>query len=195
MKTIVRKRSASKATTLHKQLVEIKATEIMADLKNTIKGLTSLGKQQVLDYLLLAIQQETPTTDKQRKLAMWQDSLNNELGNMLGQHQRMFPQSMSAAAKKILVDVDEFMATNDLLDLTTGETKVMYNLLAKILVNQAVIVSARIRIPLSMKLVLQTTIPVVSLFDSFFPGYIKAKLVKQILLVGIGGVQHDDDED
>lgn len=195
MKTIVRKRSASKVTVLHKQVVEIKATEIMADMKTTIKGLSLLGKQQLLDFILLEIQQETPTSDEQRKLDMWQDSLNTELGNMLGQHQRLFPHGMSGAARKVLADVESFILANELIGLTTAENKVMYNLLAKILVNHAAIVSARVRIPLSMKLVLQTTTPVVSLFENHFPGYVKAKLIRQILLASVKGVQQDSEID
>jgi hypothetical protein len=56
-------------------------------------------------------------------------------------------------------------------------------------------VSARAKIPLSMKLVLQTTTPLVSLFDNHYPGYVKAGLVKQILLAARTGIIGKDDSD
>jgi hypothetical protein len=116
---------------------------------------------------------------------------------MLGQTQRMFPHVYTTQAKKLLQDVTEFMKANELDTLKTEEVKMMYNLLAKILVTHAHTVSIRVRIPLSMKLVLQTTTPIVSLFDNHFPGYIKAKLIKQVLLAGKSGINkwRDTEED
>jgi hypothetical protein len=46
-----------------------------------------------------------------------------------------------------------------------------------------------------MKLVLQTQTPILSLFDNHFPGYVKAKLIKQILFAGLSGINHNDDKD
>jgi hypothetical protein len=153
-------------------------------LKQVIAGFDSQTRQELFDYLLLLRQQDTnkTTTEQERGLNMLSDSLNNALGDMLGNYHHIFPLTLKSQLKKVFKDVIDFMSENDLDNLKTEETKAMFNILAKILVKHASGVSAQVRIPLSMKLVLQTTTPIVSLFDNFFPGYVKAKLVKQILL-------------
>jgi len=165
-------------------------------LKNTVKNLSEKDRQVLLDYLLLLRQSEKPTSDQERKLNMWTNSLSLALSQMLGQTHHIFPPPLLTQAKKILKDVNEFMTSNDLGDLKTAETKSMYNLLAKILVNHASMVSAKARIPLSMKLVVQTTTPVVSLFDNFFPGYVKSRLIRQVMFAATSGITaHEDDDD
>lgn len=169
--------------------------EYFMELKKQIKELPDTQQQELLDYILLLRVEGKTTSDQDRKLSMWCDSLNTELGNMLGQTQRVFPQVHTTQAKKLLKDVTEFLSVNDLGNLKTEEVKLMYNLLAKILVNSASVISTRARIPLSMKLVLQTTTPVVSLFDNHFPGYVKAKLIRQILFAGKNGITREQDYD
>ncbi|HUW47103.1 MAG TPA: hypothetical protein VMW50_15105 [Dehalococcoidia bacterium] len=164
-------------------------------LKNTVKNLSEKDRQVLLDYLLLLRQSEKPTSDQERKLNMWTNSLSLALSQMLGQTHHIFPPPLLTQARKILKDVTEFMSSNDLGNLHTAETKSMYNVLARILVSHAAVVSAKARIPLSMKLVLQTTTPVVSLFDNYFPGYVKAKLLKQVLIAAGSGITTHDDED
>ncbi len=185
------------ANALANKLHDIKSIEIMADLKSTIRQLNSAGQQHILDFILLLRQEQTnkTTPDQDRKLAMWCDSLNLALSNILGQTHNAFSPVLLPQAKKILKDVTEFLSVNDLGDMKTTEVKVMYNLLAKILVNHASGVSANIKIPLSMKLVLQTQTPILSLFDNFFPGYVKAKLVRQILMAGKNPQIVDRDDD
>ena len=166
-------------------------------LKQVIAGFDLQTRQELFDYLLLLRQQDTnkTTSDQDRKTAMWCDSLNLALSNILGQTHNAFSPVLLPQAKKILKDVTEFLSVNGLGDMKTTEVKVMYNLLAKILVNHASGVSANIKIPLSMKLVLQTQTPILSLFDNFFPGYVKAKLVRQILMAGKNPQIVDRDDD
>jgi len=178
-----------------KETVSVVSVELDS-IKMSVTKLSEKDRQSLLDYLLLLRQDEKPTSDQERKLAMWTDSLNLALSKMLGQTHRIFPHVLLPQARKILKDVTAFMKENDLGNLKTGETKAMYNLLAKILVNYASIVSAKARIPLSMKLVVQTTTPVVSLFDNHFPGYVKSKLIMQVLIASTSGITgHNDDED
>jgi hypothetical protein len=167
----------------------------LSQLKYQIKALSEKDRQELFDYLLLLQQEQKPTSDSERKLNMWTDSLNIALTQILGNTHSIFPPVLLPQAKKILKDVTEFLSVNGLGDMKTTEVKVMYNLLAKILVNHASGVSANIRIPLSMKLVLQTQTPILSLFDNHFPGYVKAKLIKQILFAGLSGITHDSEED
>ena len=164
-------------------------------LKISVKNLSGKDRQMLLDYILLLKQNEKPTSDQERKFAMWTDSLNLALTQMLGQTHSIFPHSLITQAKKILKDVTDFMSENDLANLQTGETKAMYNLLAKLLVNHASMVSAKARIPLSMKLVLQTTTPVVAIFDNHFPGYVKGKLIKQVLFASARGITEEPDDE
>jgi len=166
------------------------------DLKNSVRNLSEKDRQVLLDFILMLRQDQKMSSEQERKLAMWTDSLSLALSKMLGQTHHIFPPPLLTQAKKILKDVNEFMTSNDLGDLKTAETKSMYNLLAKILVNHASMVSAKARIPLSMKLVVQTTTPVVSLFDNFFPGYVKSRLIRQVMFAATSGITgHNDDED
>lgn len=175
--------------------IKTEAGSSLQVIKNLLCTLSSSELEEALNHLLLLRKDKQPTTELQRKLLMWQDSLNTELGHVLGQRERMFPQPMVPKSKKLLKDVEEFLEVAGLASLRTEETKRIYNLLAKILVNHAAAISSRIKIPLSMRLVLQTTTSLVALFDNHFPNYVKSGLVGKILIQAHAGITVDTEKD
>ena len=165
-------------------------------LKTELSGLSETTRQELLDFLALLKNQKKDTPDFQRKIAMWTDSLNIALGKALGNKLTTFPPVMNAPAKKLLKEVQDFMIECKLENLSTPESKVMFNMLAKMLVAHAAGVSSKVKIPLTMKLVLQTTTPLIALFDNIYPGYVKSGLVGKILFASSNSIIiHDDDEE
>ena len=164
-------------------------------LKNIVKGLDSDTQQQLLDFLLLEKNNREPSSDQQRKLNMFTDSLATELGRSLGNSTRIFPLPFLGQARRMLKDVDALMDDLKMSNLKTADTKVMYNLIARVLVHQAHVVSAKVKVPVSMKLVLQTTTPLHSLIDNHFPNYLKSGLMSVVLTSARNGIQQNDDDD
>lgn len=190
------KKSITRHTrSVYKLPVKLQVKSVMSELKVTLQDLSASEQQELLDYLVLLKQQKKDTPDTQRKIAMWCDSLNTELGKALGNKITFFPPVLNASAKKFLKEAQDFMIQCKLENLSTQDSKVMFNLLARMLVSHAASVSAKVKIPLTMKLVLQTTSPLVSIFDSSYPGYVQSGLVQKILLAGHSSIITHDDED
>jgi hypothetical protein len=165
------------------------------ECKQIFTALNSDTQQQLLDYMLLIRQQQKLTSSQERKLNMWTDSLATELGRSLGQSNRMFPLPLLSGAKSMFKQVEILMKDINMQDLNTPNTKAMYNMIARVLVHQASVVSAKAKIPVSMKLVLQTTTPIAALIDNHFPGYIQSGLMKMVMTqMKNGHVEDTEDE-
>jgi hypothetical protein len=194
----VSKTIARHARSVYKLPAKLQVKDIsIADIKFNIQDLSADKQQELLDFLLLLRQQKKDTPDAQRNLLMWCDSLNAELGKTLGNKLTFFPPALNPQAKKFLKEVSDFSTQCDLEIKNTKDSKVLYNLMATVMVSHATVISAKIKIPLTMKLVLQTTSPLVSLFDNLFPGYVKSGLVKKVLFARQSSIimHGDDDED
>jgi adenylylsulfate kinase-like enzyme len=106
-----------------------------------------------------------------------------------------FPPALRPQAKKFLKEVTDFAAQCNLEIKNTQDSKALYSLMAEVMVRHSVGISAKIKIPLTMKLVLQTTSPLVSLFDNLFPNYVRSGLVKTVFLASKKGKVPDEEVD
>lgn len=152
-------------------------------------------QQALLDFLALERTNRSITTLQERKLNMFTDSLAQELGKSLGQSSRIYPLALLPQAKKMFRDAEALLKDLDLEHFAMPETKAMYNVLAKVLVHHAHKVSAKAKIPVNMKLVLQTTTPLHALLDEHFPGYIKAGVMKIVFEKAKNGFVEDTEDD
>lgn len=164
-------------------------------LKVWLLKLSETEQQELLDFLLLHRQQRKFTSPQERKLNMFTDSLSTELGKALGQSNRMFPLPMLSEAKKKFKEVEALMIDLGMQDLKIPDTKAMYGIVARVLVQHALMVSNKIKIPVSMKLVLQTTTPLHALIDTVFPGYIQSGLMLVVLKQVHAGITVDGEDD
>jgi hypothetical protein len=164
-------------------------------VKLLVATLCEEDQQSLLDHLALQRVVKKNTTQQERKFNLFTDSLASELGESLGQSSRLFPLPLLSQAKKMYKSVEVFMKDINMDDSNVKETKIMYNVIARTMVLHAHAVSAKAKIPVSMKLVLQTTVTIHSLLDNNFPGYIKAGLLSAIVKQHqIGYVEERDDE-
>ena len=166
----------------------------LEEQKKVLRGLDLTVQKMLLDYLLLLVREneQRNSSRQDRNFNLWQDSLCIGLRKVLG---RSFPILVGVGAKRHHGEIEEFLIESGLKDLKLGERKVCYNIFAKILIEQAVGISARARIPLTMKLVLQSTTPFVSLFDNHFPGYAQAGMVRKIILHNSQGIIDTDTDE
>ncbi len=164
-------------------------------LKSAVRALNTDVQKELLDFIAMQLQNKKQNSAQDRKLNLFTNALSTELGKALGQSNRLFPLPLITNAKKMFKDVEVLMNDLKMTDLNTQDTAVMYGVLARVLVQQAETVSARAKIPLSMKLVLQTTTPLHALVDINFPGYIRAGLMMSVVIAKKSGISSEDDED
>ena len=152
-------------------------------------------QQALLDFLALEKINRGITSYQERRLNAFTDSLANELGKSLGQSHRVFPLPLQAQGKKMWKDAEALLKDLQMDAFALPETKAMYNVIAMALVHHAQMVSTKVKIPVNMKLVLQTTTPLHALLDNHFPGYIKAGVMSMVFQQAKNGFVEDSEDD
>ena len=140
-------------------------------------------------------QNKKSTTQQERQFNLFMDSLVQELGTLLGQSTRIFPLPQLPQAKKVFREVEQFLVDCKMQELDNKHRKVLYNIIASVLVKYAHDVSLKAKIPVNMKLVLQTTTPIGALVDNFYPGYVKAGVMLILLKQAMQGYQLEADDE
>jgi hypothetical protein len=169
----------------------------VSELKKCVGALNETSQQELLDFLLLQKMNRKQTSDQDRKLAMLMDSLTVELGKLLGNSNRVFPLPQLPDVRKMFKQVEALMLDLKMSECDVRDTKAMYNVVARVLVQHASVVSNKAKIPVTMKLVLQTNTTLHALLDNSFPGYLQAGLMRSVLNASRDGIVSDgeDDED
>ena len=196
-KTTSKKSSSDKKLPAHFDSVGVSGKILdLESLKLLLVSLNESTQQNLLDFLLLQKMNRKTSSVTERKINMWTDSLAVELGISLGKSDRIFPLPLIGAAKRLFKEAEELLIDLKMSDLNTTDTKVMYNVIARVLVVYAHSVSSKAGIPVNMKLVLQTTTPIHSLIDNHYPNYIQSGLMSVVLKsakMGITKLEVDDD--
>lgn len=156
--------------------------------KNEVSELLSLAhklsptqRQELLDHLALSAQ--TPhraDAGQDRDVEMWSQALARGLQHALGASDGVPGGSMlfrrlvaPATAWKPIAD---FLTTSKIGDLTVAERQAAFDLLAELVVTQALKIARRSGAPISPKFVVNCTSNIAGVFDSAFPGYLEAGL-------------------
>lgn len=164
-------------------------------VKLLVATLSAEDQQALLDHLALSKRNCGISSQQERKLNLFTDSLAQELGKHLGQSSRVFPLPLLPQAKKMFKDVERLMLDLKLDNLNTKGTKAFYNVLASVLVQYAQTISNKANIPVNMKLILQTTTPLHALLDNQFPSYIRAGLMSLVIQQAQSGNVEDNEDD
>jgi hypothetical protein len=163
----------------------------VGELKKCVAALNETSQQELLDFLLLQKMNRKQTSDQDRKLAMLMDSLTTELGKLLGNSNRVFPLPQLPDVRKMFRQVEALMLDLKMSECNIQDTKAFYNVIARVLILHANAVSTSAKIPVTMKLVLQTNTTLHALLDNNFPNYMAAGLMKAVLNASRNGIVND----
>lgn len=137
-------------------------------------------RKQIFDYLLL-LSQET-TGEAERSLSIWNECCYSQLSVLVPGLPPVRPGTrLYPALKESHKQVEDFISATGFGSLTTAERKTLYLTLASLLVYRARHLASKTTAPLGMRLVLQSSADLPSLFDAAFPGYLRSGLGRRIL--------------
>lgn len=160
---------------------EITSGEVVEDWKKALRGLPRKTQKQLLDYLLLLTQEDAK--DHDRDLEMWKSSCATKLERLLpGTSDHVAKGTrLHALLKESYGFLSAFMDRASFGPLTVLERKVVYEMLATLLVARAKHLSSKTTAPLSLRLTFQCSADLPGLFDAAFPGYLEAGLARRVL--------------
>lgn len=146
-------------------------------LLGQIESLSEKERKELLARLSLAA--ISKGTDRDRDVEMWSGALYSALERELG------PSGVpgTAVIKKLVRSgevwkpIEEFMQTSKLMNLPVVKRQAVYNLLAKLVVEDSRDFCAYMAIPFGVKTTVNRSSNIAGTFDKAFPGYIKAGLV------------------
>lgn len=160
-------------------------------VKELCRGMDVRQRKEVRDYIsyLDKEQRQAKITDSrngqalERDEGMWSDSVEAILAEALGSSTNF--RNKSPAILGSLRDsysiVHEFVQVSALDAAMSYNRKVIYNLLAGLLVEYCKQLAAKIAAPLSLKFVLGQSEKIPALFDRAYPGYVQAGLAGIVL--------------
>jgi len=188
-------RPLGKCCTGKKPSTDNKLPSTLETLKFAVLTICEDDQQKLLDFLLLQKMNRKQTSAQDRKLALLMDSLSTELGKLLGNSSRVFPLPQLPDVRKMFKQVEALMLDLKMSECNTQDTKAFYNVIARVLVQHANAVSISAKIPVTMKLVLQTNTTLHALLDNNYPGYLAAGLMRSVLNASRNGIVNDGEED
>ena len=161
-----------------KSEVEVDA---VAGILSQAQSLTAKQRQELLDQLALA-NRLSRSADQDRDLDMWATAVYSILTDCVasedgsGYGRLLVKQSLGLSQN--WRPVQEFMAQSRLCELKVPERASVYFMLAELLIKHAEKIAGRTGAPLGPKLVGSCAHSIAGVFDSAFPGYLRAGLAK-----------------
>ena len=160
---------------------EMKAELLLAQ----VLELPNAVRKQLLDKIQLAVLTDAAANDKDRDLVMWTEAVyqrfvSGEQGSIAGGAGPLHFRKLLATSTA-WPPVQDFMHTARLHELPVVDRQAVYHMLADVLVNHVREVAEHTGAALSPKMVANCTHLLRGAFESNFPGYVEAGLVKVVV--------------
>ncbi len=152
----------------------------LQDVKELVKQLSKKDQKELHSYLhLLEKSEQEEAASKDRFRSMLVDSLTLSLERKLKTRFYVTP-SLNTELNQCSKVVESFILSTGWTFTSTGETKVILNFIADILVAHTHSLSEKLSRPLGLKFVLQQSIHLAGYFDKMFPGYLQAGMAPRV---------------